>query len=554
MNPYQDIKLDEARMSAAQRLSNAWDKQRAKSDASLRRTPSSIPKKEEPKKEVAEAKDPGEYDQEGDMAKGQLRTIIANAKRAHDMLDDNTNMAEWVQSKITLASDYISSVADYMQSQIEEAYGPAATAAIQNKEPSYHVANMDRKDKQNQLNVDRERSLARQQVARGEDPTLTHAGNAALKSQNKTKLKEETLSELNKDTLYSYRRKADKDLDKQGNELDSNVRHGKAKEANKNSFKVSKRMAGIDRAETRLNKESAICSNCQADPCICDVSHGFVSEAELDEVFADQGSGSTAKDNAEYMKRRNAAKKPSHLTPGWMLKKDPELGAKVKAMIKIGKARAKSHGDINAGKDVKTDIELHNMVERLIDMRNEVPLTMDNYDAITGKLKESAGNGVGVFSHELSNINRGMQVKKALDKDQSLEKKRMEPVRQSRVNPVSEEQINELSKDTLKSYVDKLMAMKKELSIVQKSHTKMEKDVAKAKEKADAAPSQEDHDSALNHFKTQYLNAKRNKDDQGANDAARGYHDYSHKLSNIYQRKLKGLAIGEETNPYGNLV
>jgi hypothetical protein len=37
-------------MSAAQRLSTAWDKQRAKSDASLRRTPSSIPKKEEPKK------------------------------------------------------------------------------------------------------------------------------------------------------------------------------------------------------------------------------------------------------------------------------------------------------------------------------------------------------------------------------------------------------------------------------------------------------------------------------------------------------------------------
>jgi len=357
MNPYQDIELDEARMSAAQKLSNAWDKQRAKSDASLRRTPSSIPKKEEPKKDVAEAKDPDEYDQEGDMAKGQLRTIIANAQRAHDMLTDDTNMAEWVQSKITLASDYISTVADYMQSQ----------------------------------------------------------------------LKEETLSELNKDTLHSYRRKADKDLDKQGNELDTNVRSGKAKEANKNSFKVSRRMIGIDRAETRLNKEEvAICPSCQVDPCICDDSHGFVGEG----------------------------KKPGYLTPGWMLKKDPELGAKVKAKIKIGKARAKSHGDINAGKSVKEE------------------------------------------------------------KDYS--------------KPIN-------------SLKDKLMAMKKELSIVQKSHTKMEKE----KEKADAAPSQEDHESALNHFKTQYLNAKRNKDDKGANDAARGYHDYSHKLSNIYQRKLKGLAMGE---------
>jgi hypothetical protein len=47
---YRD-EMDEARMSAAQRLSTAWDKQRAKSNASLARTPSSIPKSTpEPKK------------------------------------------------------------------------------------------------------------------------------------------------------------------------------------------------------------------------------------------------------------------------------------------------------------------------------------------------------------------------------------------------------------------------------------------------------------------------------------------------------------------------
>lgn len=44
----------EARMSAAEKLSRAFDKQRAKSNASLRRTPSSIPKKDEPKQGVAE--------------------------------------------------------------------------------------------------------------------------------------------------------------------------------------------------------------------------------------------------------------------------------------------------------------------------------------------------------------------------------------------------------------------------------------------------------------------------------------------------------------------
>ena len=50
-----------------------------------------------------EAKDVNEYDQEGDMAKSDLRSIMANAKRVHDMLEDSDNLPEWVQSKITKA-------------------------------------------------------------------------------------------------------------------------------------------------------------------------------------------------------------------------------------------------------------------------------------------------------------------------------------------------------------------------------------------------------------------------------------------------------------------
>jgi serine protease inhibitor len=71
-------------------------------------------------KRVAEAKDPREYDYEGDMAKSYLRAIIANAQTVHDMLEDNTNMAEWVQNKITLSADYMSTVRDYMQANKED--------------------------------------------------------------------------------------------------------------------------------------------------------------------------------------------------------------------------------------------------------------------------------------------------------------------------------------------------------------------------------------------------------------------------------------------------
>jgi len=69
---------------------------------------------------IKDKADEGEYDYEGDMAKSQLRSIIANSKRIHDMLDDNTNLPEWVQSKITLAEDYISTASNYMQSEMTE--------------------------------------------------------------------------------------------------------------------------------------------------------------------------------------------------------------------------------------------------------------------------------------------------------------------------------------------------------------------------------------------------------------------------------------------------
>lgn len=64
--------------------------------------------------------DEGEYDYEGDMAKNQLRTMIDAAQELHDSLEDNENMPEWVQSKITKATDYIDSVRDYMKSKSKD--------------------------------------------------------------------------------------------------------------------------------------------------------------------------------------------------------------------------------------------------------------------------------------------------------------------------------------------------------------------------------------------------------------------------------------------------
>ncbi len=66
------------------------------------------------------SKDSREYGYEGEMVMSQLKGIIAHANQLHDMLEPDTDLPEWVQSKITLAYDYIQTAADYMATELDE--------------------------------------------------------------------------------------------------------------------------------------------------------------------------------------------------------------------------------------------------------------------------------------------------------------------------------------------------------------------------------------------------------------------------------------------------
>jgi hypothetical protein len=55
-----------------------------------------------------------EVDDEGGMAMGELKSIIANANDIMSMLKSDSQLEGWVQSKITKSADYISSVKDYL--------------------------------------------------------------------------------------------------------------------------------------------------------------------------------------------------------------------------------------------------------------------------------------------------------------------------------------------------------------------------------------------------------------------------------------------------------
>jgi len=66
------------------------------------------------KESYTEAKDPGEYDNEGAMAKTQLKGILTDAEHMIKMFSDDQNLPEWVQNKITKAADYLNSAHRYM--------------------------------------------------------------------------------------------------------------------------------------------------------------------------------------------------------------------------------------------------------------------------------------------------------------------------------------------------------------------------------------------------------------------------------------------------------
>jgi hypothetical protein len=66
------------------------------------------------------AKDPREYGFEGEMAMSQLKGIMQHAESLHGMLKPDTDLPEWVQSKITLAYDYMQTAADYMATEMSE--------------------------------------------------------------------------------------------------------------------------------------------------------------------------------------------------------------------------------------------------------------------------------------------------------------------------------------------------------------------------------------------------------------------------------------------------
>ena len=177
-----------------------------------------------------EAKEKTEYDYEGDMAMGQLKSIIANSQRMHDMLSDDTNLPEWVQSKITLAEDYISTASNYMQGEMNESKDDMPF------EGPYRKVG-DRKDKYG-------------------NPIKNVAKHLAKKAMNDFSKKNEeieTIDELSKGTMGRYINKAATKMGSQG--VTAGLKIAADEKSSKNFKDMGKREKGIKLAVSKLTKE-----------------------------------------------------------------------------------------------------------------------------------------------------------------------------------------------------------------------------------------------------------------------------------------------------------
>ena len=85
-------------------------------------------------------KDQGEYDQEGDMAKDSIKTVVRHAQALEKILGDNDNLPEWVQSKLAKIESMLTAVDDYMQNQADDDMDgeePIAEKAVSKKQQRF---------------------------------------------------------------------------------------------------------------------------------------------------------------------------------------------------------------------------------------------------------------------------------------------------------------------------------------------------------------------------------------------------------------------------------
>jgi len=230
-----------------------------------------------------EAKDPNEYDNEGSMMKSQLKQICSANEKLMSMVKDDDNLPEWVQSKVTKATDYIRSVRDYLEAEnMEEKTLTPAELKKRND-----VAKAIKKD----------------------DPDMPMDKKMAIATSVAKKTAEAKVDEISVGKMSNYAKAARKDIEKHRNTvktaLDQPASPKKAKAGMDAMQKLHKRSRGSDMYVNKMTGRSKV------KPTAEDVNEGKARDRLL--KIMNKASGRTMadreKDAAAATARRKEAEK-----------------------------------------------------------------------------------------------------------------------------------------------------------------------------------------------------------------------------------------------------
>jgi len=186
--------------------------------------------------------DRGEYDQEGEMAKNDIKTIVRHAQALQKVLGDNDNLPEWVQSKLAKIEGMMTSVDDYMQNQDSETTDESRTEV---------------KDKQGQVTSWKEEGDWKKSPKRSPESArgkVTHASDKARReTENLSKEKTSTRDDhaekagkkVAKDIEYDegHKGKDDNKAEKAGKKVTKDIEYDEKK---KDKPKKVKEQGGTD--------------------------------------------------------------------------------------------------------------------------------------------------------------------------------------------------------------------------------------------------------------------------------------------------------------------
>jgi hypothetical protein len=371
---------------------------------------------------ATEAKEKQEYDYEGDMAMSQLKSIIANSQRMHDMLSEDTNLPEWVQSKITLAEDYLSTASNYMQGEMNEETDLEENAKI--------VAHL---SKRYGDNIRKSHVVS---AAKDFGVDASKLAKAVRKKLGKTMLdEEEQIDELSKATMGRYINKAATKMGSQG--VTAGLKIAADEKSSKNFKDMGKREKGIKLAVSKLTKEDI---------------------EQVDEISkATLGS---------YVKKASGAEQPKNvmspknvpLTKIAAYQGDSETGHfgsrfNQHTYDKAERLRKNRETGIKRAVDKLTKEEVEITEASVADVAKTAHLHVraGKHDSIHTAIQSAVNTHFPSSVH--SSVTRKKVAAQALSKIQSMNN--------SKMTKEDAEQIDELSKRTLGSYVKKA---KKELS------------------------------------------------------------------------------------------